>query len=481
MDRNSPPHDSTPSGPGSGVEESAAGDSELARRIWSRYGSSPGVIPTAVTLGLATRLSRWSSGRLPLVAEVYRRWTPADASFTADWPAPTDAWPPVFAGARPPSVEAVVRAPEIPPHQAGLSSPMPRASQASSERAAAARPEKAIQPKPPPGAQASRRRVGPPISVSASERQPIAHKVQRMTEARTPAPPGAPAGSLGAGLVGGTIQRATASPDPARVDSLMTGGGGEAVSARSPYPPFSPAGGKDKGEKGPTAYAGQRTVFRHEPAHLDKGAPLSLPAISRSRTRSEAGQPLITSAQRYVSSPAWGAIQRAVVSPVPARVDSPMPAGGKEAGSPSGGEGNRERSPTAHVVQRAVSLREPAHVEKGVPLSSPAMELLRTADHGAEPVGGAVRFGPASVRAPLEMPLARATASLPAAPIALLQTKPETPTGATPAAPPVPSPMELPEVPAPETPSEVDVTRLAEQVYEILVRRLASERERRGL
>jgi hypothetical protein len=44
----------------------------------------------------------------------------------------------------------------------------------------------------------------------------------------------------------------------------------------------------------------------------------------------------------------------------------------------------------------------------------------------------------------------------------------------------VPPTAELPTATAAELAPEVDVMRLAEQVYELLVRRLSSERERRG-
>lgn len=48
---------------------------ELGRQIWGRYSSSPGVIPTSVTLGVASRLS---SDRLPLLSDIDRRWRSAE-------------------------------------------------------------------------------------------------------------------------------------------------------------------------------------------------------------------------------------------------------------------------------------------------------------------------------------------------------------------------------------------------------------------
>jgi hypothetical protein len=56
-------------------------DNEIAQRIWNRYGDSPGVIPMGTTLGLAQRISRWSTGRLPMLDEIQRRWEPGGPSY----------------------------------------------------------------------------------------------------------------------------------------------------------------------------------------------------------------------------------------------------------------------------------------------------------------------------------------------------------------------------------------------------------------
>ena len=87
MDRNEKSRHQACSAPTSGAEETPAGDSELAQNIWGRYGHSPGVIPTAVTLGLAGRIARLSANRLPLLADIQRRWTAADVSFPGGWSA----------------------------------------------------------------------------------------------------------------------------------------------------------------------------------------------------------------------------------------------------------------------------------------------------------------------------------------------------------------------------------------------------------
>lgn len=49
-------------------------DGDLGQRIWNRYGRSPGLISTTATLGSVQRLMRLSSGRLPLLDAIQRRW-----------------------------------------------------------------------------------------------------------------------------------------------------------------------------------------------------------------------------------------------------------------------------------------------------------------------------------------------------------------------------------------------------------------------
>ena len=98
MDRNEKSRYQACSAPTSGAEETPAGDSELAQNIWGRYGHSPGVIPTAVTLGLARRITRLSTDRIPLLADIQRRWTVADVSFPGGWSALPYARPIAFPG-----------------------------------------------------------------------------------------------------------------------------------------------------------------------------------------------------------------------------------------------------------------------------------------------------------------------------------------------------------------------------------------------
>src|SRR5687768_9023751 len=81
------------------AESSAGGDSSLAQRIWQRYGGSPGVIATAASLALYRHIHSWSTGRLGLLADVYRRWTPATSVLPTRPAALVYTWSPVFTGA----------------------------------------------------------------------------------------------------------------------------------------------------------------------------------------------------------------------------------------------------------------------------------------------------------------------------------------------------------------------------------------------
>lgn len=68
-------------------QETWTGDSELARSIWDRHVRAPGVIPMASTLQLARRITGMSIHGLPLLADVQRRWLPANSSFPGTWAA----------------------------------------------------------------------------------------------------------------------------------------------------------------------------------------------------------------------------------------------------------------------------------------------------------------------------------------------------------------------------------------------------------
>jgi hypothetical protein len=93
-----------------GAPSAADGDSSLDRQIRQRYGSSPGVIPMGATLGLAARLTRLSTDRLPLLAQIQRRWAPAGGEFASDRSALPYVRPPDLTGRLSPASETVQRA-----------------------------------------------------------------------------------------------------------------------------------------------------------------------------------------------------------------------------------------------------------------------------------------------------------------------------------------------------------------------------------
>lgn len=85
----------------------------LAQRIWGRYGGAPGAIPLAATRGLARRITRLSRGRLPLLANLQRRWAPAESPGLPDPLRLAYAQLPVLAG-----VEGVFRPQPVRPRPA---------------------------------------------------------------------------------------------------------------------------------------------------------------------------------------------------------------------------------------------------------------------------------------------------------------------------------------------------------------------------
>ena len=93
MHRNEKSHNEVSSASLSHPEEALPGDSNLAQNIWDRYGHSPGVIPTAVTLGLAKRITRLSTGLTPVLADIQTRWSITDGSFSHGWSELPYAWP----------------------------------------------------------------------------------------------------------------------------------------------------------------------------------------------------------------------------------------------------------------------------------------------------------------------------------------------------------------------------------------------------
>jgi Domain of unknown function (DUF4157) len=114
------PHKRAPADPPSGMAASTPGDSQLAQRIWRRYGRAPGVVPTAATLVPARRAGGYGIGHLPLLAEVLRRWAPGRVSPPGDWPLLPYTRSPIGAGARSPSSAPALSFPEAPPAQASV-------------------------------------------------------------------------------------------------------------------------------------------------------------------------------------------------------------------------------------------------------------------------------------------------------------------------------------------------------------------------
>lgn len=79
------------------VEPGASGDSLLAQNLWYRYGSAPGVIPMDKVLQQTNYAVQFSIRRLPLLADVLRRWSPMETPDVYSWQAmpylPWYVWP----------------------------------------------------------------------------------------------------------------------------------------------------------------------------------------------------------------------------------------------------------------------------------------------------------------------------------------------------------------------------------------------------
>jgi hypothetical protein len=86
---------------------------DLGGRIRRRYLGSPGVLRLENTLGLARRVSRWSSGRLPLLATIQRRWSLAGRPPAGRTSALLYARPPVRGGSRPLAADSAQSMPDV--------------------------------------------------------------------------------------------------------------------------------------------------------------------------------------------------------------------------------------------------------------------------------------------------------------------------------------------------------------------------------
>jgi hypothetical protein len=541
MGRSDQPSRRVPVEPSSGAAESAAGDATLAQHIWRRYGDSPGVIQTKVTLDLARQAGGFSIGRRPLLADVLRRWVPADVSFPASWSALPYAWPPAFA--RKPSY-AALSASEAPLRHFGPVSPAPRAGRAGLQRAASAfSAEERVRSDRPTVAKGPHRMVGSPISRSqgAPLLRPAAAEGQLVTEVQDARPASTSIGNLGgaihrrqlSGDAARAIPRPVAPPKPADLDrrtladSPQRLGPLSSPGERAPQPPPAPGNAQrltqvraippttrvgDLGAAILRRYLGgspgqaiARTEASPRPAHPDNrltrgirqsgGRPLtfygttstspgaSQPLLARllggiPRTRLHTDTPAAAAAGALGADAFTGDVGTSQgVAVLDRRLTHVVQQRRVEGGSLMALEGaalGNEGAILQHLTEPVLALSPasfpPVHPTQAmVPPGGNSPSQRRSLPPG-RPFSASRSGYPSSTALVLTAPVRRALGST---------LGPEV--GTTPPATAAPLAAELPTMTAPEPTSEVDVIGLADQVYEILVHRLAMERERRGL
>jgi len=487
MDRNDRPHDQVPAVRPSGQGNTPAEASGLAQRIWDRYVASPGVISRASTLRLFRRIGRFSGGRLPLLADVRRRWVPMDILFPRGLSALPYAWLPASSGT--PSYAAPLD-PERVPRHAGSGRSTHTVGQPGLQRAASVRPAEKPAALDRPGlAKASRGAIGRPVSLREGARlpEPAAREGQRAVEAQEAMPAAISADDLritlprrhGGGSEGQTIQPKIAGPEPVSVDaSVQKASTDEHRINGWLFRPASASEPERHSGTGPALYVD--SLRRRQPVEALPANSLNGYEALATISTSDLGATIL---RRHLSGPAGRTIQRKVALPEPAHSKGRMTAEGEEAPL---------TYPVASVVQY------PAGAQASMPTVTGSSDIgagilqRRLAGSAGQDIRHTVSspdLGPLTNRMPLSLPamhlvngyhvdtpLVQTTRTSRGA---ILQTKPEVASGPSTSAPAAPPATELPT--AAEPASATDVTRLADQVYEILVNRLATERERRGL
>ena len=227
MDRNEKSHDQVFSTATSGAEEDPAGDSKLAQSIWGRYGHSPGVIPTAVTLGLARRITGLSANRVPLLAHMQRRWAGAGFSFPRRWSA-LSYISRGFTGTLSSSTKMVQSASEPASADFGRANPMAQSRDVDrSQRVVSALPAKvATGTERPTAERIQRRSVGPLISQGKEEApilQPAAGPAQPAGNGQDEVSVATSVGDLGAAILRRHLHGPAARAIQSRPKALETG------------------------------------------------------------------------------------------------------------------------------------------------------------------------------------------------------------------------------------------------------------------
>jgi len=429
MDREEHPHAWASSAPSPGAAGAPAVDSELARRVWGRYGGSPGVVSLPAVPGSVRRIARFASHHLPLLAQVQRRWAPAGAGFPPGWPVLPYTGPSVATGTLfPPAIEAERHAAAT---EASVRGGMQRTPRFSGDFPAEAGPPATFTTRVTDlGATIVQRdRVA-----SAEGARPLSPTRAREPVAKAGAarPVAVRTGDLGMAILqrhlGGPAARAAQSdaamPAPAQPEARSPAGAPlAAISPALPegwVPPLRPVAGEAPPPRGEQAAPGDA------PGSGDWGQAIW---------------------HRYLRGPATRAVQRWATASERALSDV----------------SNMSTSQPQPLLLLSRAVRTEPGTSRALPgAEMPLASVTEWAGDTGPAPAPAVRHGTATV-VPLQRAAADASSAAP-------PSMPPRPVGAPyPPTAPVPGPASL------------DVERLADEVYAIIERRLTIERESLGL
>jgi hypothetical protein len=488
------------------------GGTRLAQRIWRRYGSAPGVIPGAATLGLARRINRLGRQRLPLLDVMQRRWALAAGAFPHGQARFLHVWSTGVARPLSLSADTVRPAPALaPPHPDGARPASPAALASARRPVVARQADASIRLGRSAFAQPLHQGSNPSLVQGDGVPPPIADNVQHPDEARvvppSPTRPGdqavttlqhRPSGSFPPGE-GALRQAAGAGPRSSTTQSeahraTRPGNLGLRILQRYCSGPAGQILWRQLAGPGPV-----RPDSRTTADYAQGSGPLVLlPPVASEAPRSlktRAGIPAVTSAgglgtsilRRYRGGPAERVLPRQPVLPGPTR------AGRLATGSQARTEWPVTTGPSVARLavphlSTAAGDAEATGTEAATPTASSLLYAMVTG--GTEAVGAErVMRMPAylATSSHVDMPLVMAAATdrlasrqtqqepgmlppTPAAPTAAgIRVAPGTaPTGGA-----APSPTAAPEAPDPE--------QMARQVYVWMRRRLRLERERKGV
>ena len=488
------------------------GGAWLAQRIWHRYGSAPGVIPMAATLGLARRINRLGRQRLPLLAAMQRRWALAEGAFPHGQSGFLHAWSPGVARPLSLSADTVRPAPALPPPHPNVIRPDAPVALAGAQRTVVARQaDEPIRLDRSAPAQPLRQGSYPALVQGEGAQRLTASSVQPLGVARvllpSPTSPGDSAVTI--------LQRRPSGPlPPGESTPRQAAGEGPRSSTTQSEARRATISGDlgvrilQRYRSGPAGQILWRQLAEPEPGRPDSrtttaydqgsGPGVLLQSVAGAAplsVQARAGIPALTSAsglgtlilRRYWDGPAERVLQRQPVLPGPtgagrivmgiqARAGWPVMAGSSAANLPvsrlSIAAGGAE-AVGAEAASNAASslLYSMATGGAEVAVAERVMRMQAYRDNDAHVDMPLVMAAPTDHLAPIQTQQESGMSSPPPSAPTTAGTQVEP--GTAPAGGTAPNPTPVPEAPDPE--------QVAQQVYAWMQRRLRIERERKGV